>query len=361
MVKTNKIVFEPNPYFRDPDKPWFSRVEYRGGGTPTEAARQVLQDGSVDFAFSVGNLAPSDLDKLQENGKGQLLTLFGASVERISLNRTDPNKETSDGERSSLQNPHPILSDKRVRHAIAMGIDRNKIAALYGTQGRPARNNLMAPPQYNSPQTLYDYNPDKAKSLLDEAGWQDTNGDGIREKGGVRLKLVYQGKVSALVNQTQQVVQQQLGAIGIDVLIKATDSSIMFGDGTKNPDADVRFNGDMLEENFASPSPDPSTYMNYWTCSQIPQKANSWAGYNNERWCNKDYDALLTQANNELDPAKRTQEFIQMNDMLIDDVVMIPIVSLASVYGSSKSLTDVQLTPWDYATWNIQDWRRVSQ
>lgn len=359
LVKTNKIVFEPNPYFREADKPFFSRVELRGGGTPGEAARLVLQDGGVDYAYSLGQLPPETLDKLQTGGKGQLVVDFGSKVERILLNRANPRQETEDGERSNLQFPHLFFSDRKVRQAFAYAIDREGIAKLYGPAGRETANNLVTPPQYTSPHTFYEFDLEKAKALLDEAGWVDTDGDGIRDKGGVKMEVVYQGKVSTTVQQTQQIVKEALESIGVEVVPKIVDPSIMFGPGSAHPDSEYRFNADLLEFYIRSTNPDPSAYMQNWTCGRIPQKANEWKGLNIERWCNPEYDALYQQSSTELDPQKRQELFIQMNDMLIEDVVMIPIVHLADVQGVSLTIEGVDLTPWDKNTWNIKDWRRV--
>jgi peptide/nickel transport system substrate-binding protein len=358
LVETNKIVFEPNPYFREEDKPFFSRVELRGGGTPAEAARLVLQDGSVQYAYSLGQLPPEDLASLEQGGPGQLSASFGSAVERILLNRTDPKRATAEGERSSLQFTHPFLSELKVRQAFAYAIDRQAIAALYGPAGRPTTNSLVSPPQYNSPNVFYDYDPAKAKTLLDEAGWVDADGDGVREKDGVKLEVVFQGKASEIVQQTQQLVKDMLESIGVEVVIKITDSSIMFGAGSVNPDSTYRFNADIQELSIKSASPDPSGYMRFWTCGQIPQQSNDWRGLNIERWCSEEYDALYQQSASELDPEKRQQLFIQMNDMLTKDVVMIPIVHLADVQGVSRDIEGVDLTPWDANTWNIKDWRR---
>jgi peptide/nickel transport system substrate-binding protein len=361
LIETNKIVFEPNPYFRDEDKPYFSRVELRGGGTPSEAARLVLDDGSVDFSFVRGQLPPDALERLNTSDQGRLVTAFGTVLERIMLNRTDPNKETVDGERSSLKYPHPFFSDKKVRQAFAYATNREAIAALYGPSGLLATNNLVAPPQYNSPNTFYSYDLEKAKELLDEAGWVDTNGDGYRDKDGVKMKVVFQAKVGKSAQEIQQVVKATLESIGIEVALKIIDPSIMFGP-VENPDADVRFNADLIVEAIGSPSPDPASYMLIWTCGQIPQKENGWyAGLNMERWCNPEYDDLYQRALTELDPEKRAQLFIQMNDMLIEDVVMIPLVIVSWAQAITKqNIEGIDLTSWDTTTWNIQDWRRVS-
>ena len=191
LVETNKIVFEPNPYFREPDKPYFSRVELKGGGTVNEAARSVLQVGDVDFANYL-QIDAATQEKMEAAGKGKILAPFGAFVERILLNRTDPNQETSDGERSSIQFPHPIFSDKKVRQAFAYAVDREAIAQLYGRTGQPTSNILVSPDIYQSPNTSYEFNLKKATELLDEAGWKDSDGDGIRDKDGVKMSVLFQ-------------------------------------------------------------------------------------------------------------------------------------------------------------------------
>lgn len=358
LVETNKIVFEPNPYFREADKPYFSRVELRGGGLPSEAAR-LIQIGGIDYAYELGQLSPEELVVVEESDQAMVVANFGARVERILLNRTDPDRETVDGERSSVEFPHPFFGDKLVRQAFAYAIDREAIAALYGPTGRSTPNNLVAPPQYNSPNVFYEFDLEKAADLLDEAGWVDTDHDGVRDKDGTEMAVVFQAKVSAAVQETQQIVKDALAEIGVEMEIKIVDSSILFGSPLENPDSVRRFNADMEEFARRSTSPDPSAYMRGWLCSQIPQKSNDWSGSNYERWCNPEYEDLYEQAITELDPERRAQLFIQMNDMLIEDVVMIPIVYLADAQGVSRDIEGVDLTPWDMNTWNIKDWRRV--
>lgn len=363
LVQTNKIVYEPNPYFREADKPYFKRVEFRGGGTYQEAARLVLQEGKIDYASRLEKLPHTMLTELLEGGKGELFINFLPGVERILLNRTDPDQETEDGERSSLQYPHPLFSDKKVRQAFAYAIDRESIAELYGQAGRPTTNNLVDPPQYRSPNTadLYKFNLDRARELLDEAGWIDSNGDGIRDKNGLKMQVVFQTYVGTISSHIQQIVKKNLESINVDVELKSIDSSVMYGPGPANPDSIYRFNADMLMFPISADFVDPSAYMQFWTCSQIPQKANGWSsGLNIERWCSPEYDHLYQQSTTELDPEKRRQIFIRMNDMLIEDVVMIPLVHLAFVQGINRTIEGVDLTPWDASTWNISDWRRVS-
>lgn len=360
VVETNKIVFEPNPYFREVDSLFFRQIEFRGGGIPEEAARLVLEDGGVDYAYYLGQLTPEQLLQFENGEKGTLITNFGTRVDRILINRTDPNRQTEEGERSSLKYPHPFFREKKVRQAFAHAINREAIAALYGPTGKPTYQNLVAPPQFRSSRIFYEYNLEKARTLLDEAGWIDHDGDGIRDKNGIEMKVVFQVKVSKILQQTQEIIQKDLQQIGVEMVRKIVDPSIMFSSCAEHPDADTCFNADMMEFAFRSPNPDPSAYMQYWTCSQIPQKSNNWSGLNEERWCNEQYDQLYQQVIRELDPDKRRQLFIQMNDLLIEDVVMIPVVYLADVQGVNRHIIGVDLTPWDTNTWNIQDWRRVT-
>jgi peptide/nickel transport system substrate-binding protein len=98
--------------------------------------------------------------------------------------------------------------------------------------------------------------------------------------------------------------------------------------------------------------------MKNWTSDQIPQKANNWQGQNVARWDNPQYDALYRQSTAELDPEKRRQLFIQMNDLIVNEAVMIPLFNRAQVSGVSQTLEGVDINPWDAELWNIKDWRR---
>lgn len=358
LFETNKIVFEPNPHFRERDKPFFSRVELRGGSTNTEAARSVLKTGEVDFAWNL-LLDAAELEALQADGAGQIIPNLGQFVERIYFNQTDPVQEAADGENSSLEFLHPFFSDKRVREAFSYAINREAIAALFGPAGQTTSNVLVSPAQYNSSNTGYEYNLDKARALLEEAGWADTNGDGVREKDGQELKVVYQTTVNPVRQDIQQIVKNDLETIGVEVELKLVDGSIFFGTAT-HPNDYRRFSADLQMYNDGNANPDPGSYMEWWTCAQIPQKSNGWVGENVQRWCNPEYDALFEQSRTEVDPDKRRQLFIQMNDMIINEFVLIPLVNRGITAGASKTLEGLDPTPWDMDTWNIKDWRRVS-
>jgi peptide/nickel transport system substrate-binding protein len=361
LIETNKLVFEPNPYYRDPDKPYFSEVVVKGGGTVTEAARSVFQVGDVDFTHNLDMMDARALADLQgDASKGRLVSQFGGYVERIALNRADPDRATEDGERASTRYPHPFFGDPRIRQAFSLAIDREAIAELYGPGGRATSNMLVSPEMYASPNTGYEYDLAEAAALLEEAGWLDSDGDGVRERDGIRLSVTYQAPVSVQRQQIQEIVKRSLESIGVEVKLKIIDSSVFFSNDPENTGTRLHFYADM--EQFAASNfvPDPGAYMKSWTCDEISQKANNWAGRNVERWCNPAYDDLYAQAAREMDPERRRQLFIEMNDMIVDDVVAIPIGVRGEVFGASKDLEGIDLTPWDAETWNIGDWRRAS-
>ena len=355
------VIYEPNPEFRQVDQLGFARVELKGGGDATSAARAVLQTGDADFANNLQVEAPV-LKELEAAGQGKVVSNYGALMERIVINLSDPNKVAPSGERSSLEFPHPFLSDRNVRQALALAIDRDTIAQqLYGVMGKATPNFLVAPPEYVSPNNSYEYNPNQANKLLDQAGWKDTNGNGIRDRNGIEMQMVFQSSVNPLRQKTQTVVKQGLQSIGVGVELKSIDPSVYFSSDSSNNETIEHFYADLQMYTTGNTSPDPGAYMNFNTCAQIPQKANNWSGDNNGRYCNPEYDRLSQQSNIELDPKKRAKIFISMNDLLIKNTIVIPLVHRADVVAFGNNLTGYKLTAWDLRTWDIMNWKRNTE
>lgn len=356
-VKTTKVVYEANPAFRDPDRPAFARVELRGGGGDAVVATSLVAEGGTDFAWNL-QVNDDEIATIESGGKSKVEAIFGAFTERIMLNFSDPNRETSDGERSSIQFPNPVLSDRAVRLAIAQGVDREAITALYGHGGQPAETLLVSPSNYRSSHAAPAFDLAAAATTLDAAGWIDHDGDGIRDKDGVSLRLLFQTSVSSVRQGAQAIVKEGLDSIGFRVELKNIDSSIYLGPVEGTTETRRQFYADLEEYAFSNKSPDPTVYMAGWICAEIAQQANNWAKSNFARYCDADYDELFAQAAAELDPDRRAALFQALNDKLIDDVAVIPLVHLADTSGRSASLAGLQLTPWDVDVWNIGDWSR---
>lgn len=353
-VTTNKIIYKINPFYRDPDKPFFSQVELRGGGD-LDTAVEAGKEGLVDFVWNTA-VSEDRLKDAESTGKALAIGAPSSFVERIMFNFCDPNKETADGERSSIKFPHPFLTDLTVRTAIAMAINREAISSPYGRGGTLTTNILAEPPIYASKNNKFEYNPQKATELLDQAGWKDANGDGIREKDGVELRLTFQTSIQALRQRNQEQVKKDLEAIGFAVELKQIDSSIFFGPVKDTTDTRRQFYADLEEFAFSNKSPDPTAYLAGWTCDQIAQNENEWSLPNWSRYCNPEFDVLFKQSTTELDQNKRAALFVKMNELLIRDVAVIPLVKLTNPVIVSIDLKGYDFTAWDAEIWNIADW-----
>ncbi|WP_017303430.1 ABC transporter substrate-binding protein [Spirulina subsalsa] len=353
------VVYEQNPNFRDKEeKALFSRVELKGGGDANSAAIAVLQTGDVDYAYNL-QVEANVLRQLEAAGQGRVVATFGPYVERIMVNFTDPNQATADGERSSLEFPHPFFSDLKVRQAFNLAIDRDAIAdQLYGPTGRATAQLLVSPTQFKSDQIPYEFNLEKAAQLLEEARWTDTNGNGTRDKEGVEMRVLFQTSVNPVRQKTQEIVKQALEQIGVGVELKSIDAGIFFSGDPASTDTINAFYADLQMFNTGNDSPDPGAHMKWWTCGEASQKANQWQRPNYARYCNPEYDQLWQASATELNPERRAALFRQMDELLAADVAVIPIVDRANTNGVSNRLTGVEPSPWDSNTWDIMNWRR---
>jgi peptide/nickel transport system substrate-binding protein len=350
-------LFELNPAYYVPNRPFFDTVELKGGGDAASAARAVVQTGEYDFAWNL-QVEKDVLERIDRlGGRGKIHIYPGSGVEHMQLNRTDPWTEI-DGERSSLKAPHPFLVDPLVRQAYNLLMDRRTIAhQLYGAAGQATSNFLDSPKRFQSPNTRWAFNAEKAAQLLDQAGWQ-RGGDGFRAKAGQRMKLLYQTTVNPVRAKTQAVIKKAFEQVGVEVELKAVNPGIFFSSDPGNPDTYAKFHADLQMFTVTPGSPDPQAHMNQFVSWEVAHKANNWAGQNVVRWVNAEYDRLWKQAETELDPVKRALLFIAMNDLLIEDVVVIPLVWRNEVVAVSQTLHGMQLTSWDSTLWDLAYWYR---
>lgn len=357
LVRTNKIVYTINELYRDPDKPFFRTVELRGGLTATEGTRLVMEVNQADYAWNL-QVSDSLLSELEQKNIGTVLTNQGPFVERIALNQTDPISRTADGERSILQYPNRVLGDLRVRQALVLAIDRARIAELFPRGSTATANLLVEPGQFRSENTRVEFDPQRAAQLLDEAGWRDTNNNGTRDKNGVEMRLLFSSNTNAVRQQIQSIVQENLRAIGVGVEARVVDTAQYTNPQHEN--SIFQFTADMQVFFFGNAGIDPGDYLLRWTSAQIPQQSNDWSGNNVERWQNAEYDQLAAQIARDVNPEQRRAAIIRMNDLIVENVVMIPLVARAQASAVSRTLSGVNLTPWDADVWNIADWRKTN-
>lgn len=358
--RPNDVVqYTANPNFREASKPAFSTVVLKGGGDAAAAGRAVLETGEFDYAWNL-QLAPDVLANMEAAGKGRLVSAFGTLVERVVINLTDPSPELGE-ERSTLKHPHPILSDIRVRRALSMAIDREVLVEIgYGDAGRVSCNILPAPEIFASTANDSCKTQDiaGANALLEEAGWA-LDSDGVRTKNGMRLSLLYQTSTNAVRQDFQVLIKEWWRQIGVEAELRNIDASVFFGGDPGSPDTFQKFFADvqMYANNFDGT--DPEAYMAGWHCDKIPTPANQWQGNNMSRYCNPAYDALVAEMQTTGELEARAALARRMNDLLVQDYAVLPLVDRGRLSAHANSLGGVVLNVWDSELWNIADWHRV--
>jgi peptide/nickel transport system substrate-binding protein len=346
---------ERNPGYYLPNRPYFDTIEMKGGGDAVSAARAVIQTGEYDYAW---NLQVEDeiLLRLESGGSspGRAEIFRGGNIEHIQLNSTDPWTEV-DGERSSIKTKHPLFSDPAVRQAMKLLVDRASVEKhIYGRTGIATGNFVNNPPRFVSKNTQWEFNVEKANQLLEQAGWK-RGSDGIRAKDDKKLKLVFQTSTNAPRQKTQAIVKQACQKAGIDVELKSIAASVYFSSDVGNPDTTRKFYSDVQMYTVTMGAPDPGIFMRQFLSSEVASKDNKWQGRNITRWRSDDYDKAFQAAEGELDPIKRASLFIAMNDMVVSDPTVVPVVYRPRVSGISRRLR-VRLSGWDNDLWDLSNW-----
>jgi len=357
------IVLSANENYRDPAKPAFATVNFKGGGDAAAAARAVLETGEYDYAWNL-QLAPEVLAEMEAAGNGKVVVAFATSVERLHLNQTNADPSLGPDDRSVYkdgENPHPFLTDPQLGKALSMAIDRQLLVEIgYGKAGQVTCNVLPGPEAYAS--TANDdckvQDIEGAKALLDELGWVP-GADGIREKDGMRLSVLFQTSTNAVRQDAQALIKQWWSELGVETELRNVDASVFFGGDPSSPDTFQKFYADieMYTNNFSGV--DPEAYMANWACSRIPTPAKGWQGENVQRFCSEEYDALIVEFSKTAELEKRAEIAKKMNDMIMQSYSIIPLVYRGGQSAHANDLAGVKMNDWDSELWNIADWHRA--
>ena len=263
----------------------------------SEAQFQALKTGELDAVDDVPIEIFTTLDP-----KGDIAPIAGNQGDFFELAMNSGCGTLGDG--------HPALKDVKVRQAINYAIDRDllieKIVSGLGRRG--AALPVSADASWYSDLGLpeanqFGFDPEKAKALLDEAGWKDTNGDGTRDKDGQELKLRLFDLTGQVSQQNTPFIVGWLKDIGIATDVNSTDSTQLtpiIGKGEY----------DLFVWGW-TPFVDPDPMLSYFTKDQVTTDPEV-PLYNDANWCNDEYDALYEQQKVELDPAKRRELVKQM-------------------------------------------------
>ena len=353
------VVFEANTFYRDPSKPAFKTLTIKGGGTPSSAASAVLETGEYDYAWFL-QLEPEILAQMEAKKRGTVVSSFGTQVERIDVNPFINAASAGDKRSTAEAGPHPAMSDPAVRRALSLAIDREVIVeTLYGRTAKPICNILPAPAAYASTAVNWCLKPDVAEAnrLLDKAGWVK-GADGVRSKAGAKFSFLFQTSTNSVRQSEQEILKSMWQEIGVQTELKNVSPAVFFGGDPGSPDTNRKFYADlqMFSNNF--PGTDPEAYMAAWTCDKLPTLANTWRGANVTRYCNPKYDAIVKELSTTAGVEARGQLAKQLNDLLVNDGAIIPLVYRGEVAAHSASLNGVKMTSWDSQLWNVADWSR---
>ncbi|MDQ3654294.1 MAG: peptide ABC transporter substrate-binding protein, partial [Chloroflexota bacterium] len=157
--------------------------------------------------------------------------------------------------------------------------------------------------------------------------------------------------------------KQGLDAIGIEVLLEQVDAGTYFDTSPGNTQGYIQFYDDLGMSTATIDSPFPLKYMSRWYAgpenANVAQQANNWSGQNLQRYVNPEYDALYEQVETETDSEASAQLFIAMNDLLVAEQVVIPLVQRAAeklAVGSRLRQENIDGGSFETVYWNIANW-----
>lgn len=249
---------------------------------------------------------------------------------------------------------HPALAEKGVRQAVAQCFDRfaiNRDLLLGLTE--PAVTFWDNTPYANPNLEPWPYDPGAANALLDEAGWVDSNGDGVRDKDGVELILRHGTTTRAIRQDTQAVAQQNLAECGIRLEPIGYSSDIFFqsyGGGGPLPNGEL----DIAQWSASEAFPDPDSSR--WLCAEIPSDEYQ-DGNNDQRICDEELDELFRLQATQIDFEERQQTFWRIGEIMYDNVYWLGVWQDLDTWAVSARMQNVQISGaspfYSIADWDI--------
>jgi peptide/nickel transport system substrate-binding protein len=280
-------------------------------------AVQGIQSGEIDYTYFQGDLFQQIADK----SNLQFESFPALTINFLALNWADPNNPQNaydDDGNPIEQTPHPLFSDPAVRKAVVMGFNIDDVLATLGENGGSPLVGTVAAPltwAYNNQISRLPYDPEGAMALLEEAGWVDSDGDGVREKDGVPLAFtISYSNILQHFETTALVAQDHLNRIGMSVEIELVEwanflDQVFFGQ---------TYDVTALSNSGGTQTPDPNDFMSLILSTEDVVGSGS----NTTSYVNTEVDALIEQARTlpGCDPAERAEIYYQIQQITHDDV-----------------------------------------
>lgn len=253
--------------------------------------------------------------------------------------------------------PHPILSDVRVRQAIAYCTNRPELIQsvypyLTPEQQQELLMDTFLPKAHWAAATenitTYPFDPEKGKALLEEAGW---TGEPIRANAnGDPLALSFTTTNAQFRQTWSAVFIRQMAACGIQVIPTYAPASWWFGSSTGLRRRDFELGA------FAWVGQADPGGQTLYSCNQIPLASNNWNGQNYMGWCNERASRAIIAANNTLDRAERIRQYAIVQEEFTKDMVSLPLFNRLEAYAASNRLVNFKPNPTEYYTANADEW-----
>ncbi len=353
-VSGDHISLAKNDLYREEGKPHLSEIIFQV--VPSEEVRsQIMLEGDAQVMMWPGsNLR----DVWDSSDNVRLETVEGIWILRMFLNLSDP----GDGS-PGPENPHPILGDVRVREAIALAIDYDAIVNDLAL-GRVTRaTSPFALGWYNCEIPGDPYDPAKAESLLEEAGWVDSDGDGIREASGAlyapdgtRLSLNMVGYSGfKLLEETELVIADYLKQVGVEVNVSNEEMAVLFGGWTDQAPRKVGTYDILVYDTGTGINPQQHI-ADYFLSSNIPTEENGGVGANYTRFVSAELDSLIQEAGTTPDLADRKDLYCQAAQIIRDSYSQIFLYQFQEGHAFNTALTGNTISTWGSLTWDVENW-----
>jgi peptide/nickel transport system substrate-binding protein len=267
-------------------------------------------------------------------------------------------------EHLDLNTRNEILSDRRVRLALSYATDKEEIVErIYNGVGRVAALDEFEESRYYNPKAAEAarYDPLRARLLLKQAGWVDTDGDGILDRDGKALRLTITAAAGQVNRErTEVVLRNQYRQVGVDLIIRNFNSTVLYG---TYEDGGILKRGKFDIAMYAwLSSPEPATKEALYSSKNIPPH-----GQNHPRIDNAELTKLLERGSTEMDREARVAIYHRIAEILVEEMPVIPLFWYTSIDPCTETLRNYRPNPtqsadtWNASTWYLAEPGRVSR